>query len=89
MAAWRERAACRGEDPDLFFPIGHSAEFAPEIEKAKQICKGCPVRIACLQDALDVPHKHGIWGGTDEWERAVMRRRLQRQASARRTKAAS
>lgn len=86
MASWRDSAACRGEDPDLWFPIGRSDEFAPEIEKAKKICAVCPVRSDCLQDALDVPHKYGIWGGTDEWERATLRRRLQRAASARRAR---
>lgn len=88
MTAWWTRAACRGEDPDLFFPEGHGAGFAPQIEKAKAVCAGCPVRAVCLQDALDVPHKAGIWGGVDEWDREVMRRRRRKAASARRVRAA-
>jgi WhiB family redox-sensing transcriptional regulator len=88
MATWTDAAACRGEDPELFFPIGKGPEFASEIEEAKQICAACPVRSDCLQDALDVPHKSGIWGGVDEWEREHMRRRQQHAASARRIRAA-
>lgn len=88
MAAWKDAAACRGEDLELFFPDGHRGEFVVQIEKAKEICVACPVVEECLQDAYDVPHKYGIWGGTDEWERPVLRRRLQRRASAQRARAA-
>jgi WhiB family redox-sensing transcriptional regulator len=75
MASWRDAAACRGEDVDLFFPIGCSAEFAPEIEKAKAVCRACPVVEDCLRHAITSPEKYGIWGGFTEQERAVQRRR--------------
>jgi hypothetical protein len=35
-------------------------------QKAKAICKGCPVRAACLQMALDADIQYGIWGGLTE-----------------------
>lgn len=82
-AAWKGRAACRGGDPDLFFPVGHSEAFAVEIEKAKAICRQCPVRSECLTDALNGPEKYGIWGGLTEEERAKQRRRNRRTAPRR------
>ena len=42
-ATWRNRAACRGIDPDLFFPVTDE-----EADPAKAICDVCPVREACL-----------------------------------------
>lgn len=89
MAGWKQLGACRDEDPELWFPDGHRGEWVPQILKAKAICRTCPVVEECLREALELPHKYGIWGGIDEWERAIRRRRLQRAASARRTRAAS
>lgn len=67
--AWTAHAACRGQDPALFFPErGHSA--AP----ARNICDTCPVQFACLRHALDNPSLMGIWGGLTERERDQIRR---------------
>lgn len=61
---WRQLAACRGLDPDIFFPTrGESPQ------SAKAICACCPVRLPCLQDALAHPERLGIWGGLSEHER--------------------
>lgn len=78
MAAWRDRAACRVEDPDLWFPDGQGAAYVPQIEKAKAICNGCPVRPECLRFAVTFPVPCGILGGLDEQERRVLRRRDRR-----------
>lgn len=86
MATWMTDAACRDEDTELFFPIGGSEEFAAQIEDAKAVCQACPVRADCLLDALDRPHKYGIWGGLTETERANLRRQRQRRASANRAR---
>ena len=34
---WRQRAACRGVDPDIFYPVSDE-----EAEDAKAICAQCP-----------------------------------------------
>lgn len=78
MATWKEDAACQGEDPELFFPGGYGAEFAPQIEEAKAVCAPCPVRHECLLAALHGPERYGVWGGLEEHERGVLRRRDRR-----------
>ncbi|MFJ9536151.1 WhiB family transcriptional regulator [Streptomyces sp. NPDC101225] len=81
MDDWREHAACRSEDPDLFFPIGTSGPSLMQTEQAKAVCKRCPVREECLRWALDTAECVGVWGGTSELERRALRRR--QRASAR------
>lgn len=66
---WRTRAACRHEDPELFFPVGHSAEAQAQTEFAKWVCTRCPVRAECLGWALEMGMS-GVWGGLSEDERA-------------------
>lgn len=69
-APWRQRAACRGLGPDIFYPITDD-----EAEEAKAVCAVCPVHQACLEHALAQREREGVWGGTTERER----RRLARQ----------
>jgi WhiB family redox-sensing transcriptional regulator len=66
---WRAQAACRGQPTVLWFRDGRSASVACEI------CAGCPVRQECLDYALMLgPQLRGIWGGTVEHQRLVLRR---------------
>ena len=67
---WRQNAACRGIDPDIFYP----ADDDPA-DDAKTICNVCPVRTPCLEWALATREKEGVWGGATERER----RRIVRQ----------
>ena len=69
---WREHAACRQADPDLFFPIGSTGPALRQIDQAKRICQACPVQAPCLASALDHGLAFGIWGGTTEDERRAM-----------------
>ena len=48
---------CR-QDPELFF-----AESPQDVEQAKALCRGCRVRIACLNGALGRGEPWGDWGG--------------------------
>ncbi|MGQ0521405.1 MAG: WhiB family transcriptional regulator [Actinomycetota bacterium] len=68
--SWRQRAACRGVDPDVFYPSTDE-----EAEEAKSICRVCPVRESCLEYALANRERDGVWGGATERER----RRIVRQ----------
>ena len=69
-ASWRQRAACRGVDPDIFYPV--SDDYA---EEAKAVCGSCSVRQACLEYSLAAREREGVWGGRTERER----RRIVRQ----------
>jgi WhiB family redox-sensing transcriptional regulator len=64
-----DHAACRGLNGALF----HSFN-PPDMEQAKAVCGGCPVRQDCLDYALDAPEYYGIWGGLDAKERRRIRR---------------
>ena len=69
--AWHQRAACRGAGPDLFFP----QRGAHRPVEALTFCEDCSVRSECLASALEVSSTTGVWGGTVERERRVLRRR--------------
>jgi WhiB family transcriptional regulator, redox-sensing transcriptional regulator len=73
QASWREDAACRGADPDLFFPVGTTGPALRQVQEAKRICRACPAQIPCLAWALDNAVADGVWGGTAEDERRVIR----------------
>ena len=49
--SWRQKGACRGLDPAIFYPV--SEEDAAE---AKSVCAKCPVREPCLEWAAN-PHR--------------------------------
>jgi len=57
--SWRKQARCRGVDPGVFYPVSDEDEAS----EAKEICAECPVREPCLEYALTVREKHGVWGG--------------------------
>ena len=82
--AWRRSAACREVDPAVFFPVGLTGPAIRQIADAKAICRGCPVRLVCLQYALANHHDDGVWGGYDEGERRDLRRRWRRLGSPQR-----
>lgn len=67
---WRQLAACRGVEPDIFYPASDE-----EAEVAKAVCGQCAVRQPCLEYALASRERDGVWGGATEKER----RRIQRQ----------
>lgn len=74
VMGWQDRAACRGVDPELFFPIGDEEHTGPE---ARASCASCPVQAECLQFAI-VTRSVGFWGGMTTDQRRNWQRRGQR-----------
>lgn len=73
IQAWVEQAACAGLNPEIFYPDDRRSRQARE---AKSICSSCPVQDVCLTYALTHHESHGIWGGLDEADRRLIRRRV-------------
>ena len=86
MTDWRERAACRGADPDLWFADSmdtHNDKLLirlkdATIAEAKDICVACPVRLICLDWAQNQNLKDGIFGGLTPRERDKEKRQRPR-----------
>ena len=72
---WQSNARCAGVDPEIFFP-----ERGGSSRAARAVCAVCPVRLECLEYALNNKEQFGIWGGTSERER----RRLRKERALRR-----
>ena len=79
---WRTSALCRQTDPDLFFPVGTTGSALDHIAAAKAVCERCPVQDPCLQFAIETNQDSGVWGGTSEEERRVLRRAFVRERRA-------
>lgn len=78
---WRHAAACRGEDPELFFPTGSTGGALHVIDEAKAVCRRCPSIESCLQWAIETGEESGIFGGLTEQERRTLKRRAARPIS--------
>lgn len=66
-----DQALCRTHpDPDMWF---RDATFAPsdvrDRELAIAICRTCPIRQACADQAIEARIPYGIWGGLTASER--------------------
>jgi WhiB family redox-sensing transcriptional regulator len=69
--SWHEGALCAQTDPEAFFPDAGGSTAA-----AKRVCMSCPVRVQCLNYALENDERFGVWGGLSERER----RRIKKEA---------
>lgn len=88
------RGLCLGAPVELFFPpflddegndvfddgtiwesYGDTSEF---YEEGKAICAECPIREACLADAMARRERFGLWGGLTPIERRRIERRERR-----------
>ena len=49
---------CRQYDPDLWF-----ADAPADLEVAKALCEGCPLKAECLAGAVERAEPWGVWGG--------------------------
>lgn len=74
---WRDRAACRNVPTRVFIPADEEDEpYYPSSEQLK-FCNTCPVKVECLQYALD-HHEVGTWGGTTTYQRTQLGRERNR-----------
>jgi WhiB family redox-sensing transcriptional regulator len=80
-ADWRDRAACRDVDPDLFFPVDAGESSLAQEARALAVCRTCPVTVDCLRFAMAHAERDGVWGGTTEGERNAASRNLTRGAA--------
>lgn len=79
QAGWRDRALCaKSGRPEVFYPGKGENSTA-----ARAVCRACPVRPACLEDAIGRNERFGIWGGKSTPQRDVIaRRRLRNEEAA-------
>ena len=69
--AWMAEGNCRLYPPAVFFPSDGVG-----VDRARKICRDCPVSSRCLEYALDERIEHGVWGGCSERERRrILKRR--------------
>ncbi len=69
--AWMAEGNCRLHPPATFFPSDGVG-----VDKARKICRDCPVKARCLDYALEERIDHGVWGGCSERERRrILKRR--------------
>ena len=68
--SWMDEAACsRTGSTPTFFP-----ERGGRLSAALMVCARCPVREECLRFAMRDGTLSGVWGGTSENRRRVMRK---------------
>ncbi|MGW0587594.1 WhiB family transcriptional regulator [Streptosporangium amethystogenes] len=76
---WSRRSSCLSEDPELFFPVSYEGPGREQYERARAVCRRCPVRGRCLEYALNTQQMDGVWGGTTPDERRATMTRARRQ----------
>lgn len=72
MTDWRDEAACLDDpEPGDWFasPVGDPRRVA----RAVAVCEDCPVAMECLEFALAVDERWGVWGGFTGRERGHRR----------------
>ncbi len=71
---WQLHARCRGLPTEMFFPSdGERGQLrAAREERAKKVCRSCPVKRECLRYALSSVEAWGVWGATTPRERQLI-----------------
>lgn len=71
---WRHRARCATEIAELFIVDQRETarQRAAREDRAKAVCRRCPVARECLRHALSMGEEQGIWGGKTDAERRVL-----------------
>lgn len=89
LLAWQRHAACRGLEAEIFYPPDSDVAGDEETAfEAKAVCAACAVSGECLEYAIAVREKEGVWGGQTAAERVrIIRRRRRAAARARNAQA--
>jgi WhiB family redox-sensing transcriptional regulator len=67
---WMDEAECCKEDNEDFFPPDNDYS---NVEKARSICKRCPVWKDCLAFAVTTKQSFGVWAGSTPTQRRQLR----------------
>jgi len=67
--SWMAAGKCRAHPVSAFFPSDSDG-----VERAREICTTCPVRVPCVNYAVSNHIEQGIWGGTSARQRLKMAR---------------
>lgn len=62
--------------PALFFALDLDEKAAGQVlpyAYAKKLCAGCPIRVQCLEYAVEAEEPYGVWGGLTAKERKRLR----------------
>lgn len=73
----RKQARCATQPTEVMYP---DDDDVAGVETAKQICRACPIREACLDHSIAAYEKFGVWGGMTYPERNRLLRRRRRQS---------
>jgi len=69
---------CR-DAPELFFSIDkdephRGSQQNNHYQAAKKMCAQCPIKMQCLEYALETRQPYGVWGGLTAKERRGLRK---------------
>jgi len=71
---WKKRGACVDFPSVWWFPEkGHGHNQQPA-RQAKEICRGCDVRVECLEYAITHNEVYGLWGGLGYKDRVKIKK---------------
>lgn len=63
---WINKANCKNEDINIFFPLRYTPTT---VSHAFKCCQNCVVKKECLYEAM-ITQSYGIWAGTTENQRS-------------------
>lgn len=76
-STWEEEAACLGLPSTWWFPPVTGTGMGNGHRRAREICRGCPVRVRCVARAIAEDHRFGTWGDVPLRDRLRVQRRFQ------------
>ncbi len=69
---WINKANCKDEDINIFFPLRYTSTT---VSYAFKCCQDCKVKEQCLYEAMTT-ESYGIWSSTTEQQRSNLLRRF-------------